>query len=102
MSPGVDFTTQSFFRDPAASIEKLRTSGPVVKTNFPIIGTVWITTTYELTAQVLKESQTFTLRKEGGGLAGLRWWAETRVGCTSLSNPVAEAAWPAGDRKSTR
>jgi cytochrome P450 len=35
---------------------------------------VWITTTQELAGRVLKDSQTFTLRKEGGGLAGLRWW----------------------------
>jgi cytochrome P450 len=74
MSPRVDFTSQAFFRDPAAGVERLRTSGPVVKTRFPIIGTVWITTTYELAARVLKDSETFTLRKEGGGLAGLRWW----------------------------
>ena len=72
--PRVDFTSQAFFRDPAAGIEMLRTAGPVVKTRFPIIGTVWITTTYELAARVLKDNVTFTLRKERGGFAGLRWW----------------------------
>jgi hypothetical protein len=46
MSSRVDFTSQAFFRDPAAGVERLRASGPVVKTKFPIIGTVWITTTY--------------------------------------------------------
>jgi cytochrome P450 PksS len=40
----------------------------------PIVGKVWITTTYESTARVLKDSETFTLRKEGGALASLRWW----------------------------
>src|SRR5438874_12383520 len=70
----LDFTSQTFFRDPAAGIERLRTSGPVVKTRFPIVGTVWITTTHELAARVLKDSETFTLRKEDGALAGLRWW----------------------------
>ena len=74
MSPRVDFTSQDFFRDPAAGIARLRTAGPVVKTRFPIVGTVWVTTTYELTARVLKESETFSLRKEDGALAGLRWW----------------------------
>src|SRR5262249_18438047 len=69
-----DFTSQSFFRDPAAGVEKLRALGPVVATRFPIVGKVWITTTYESTARVLKDSETFTLRKEGGGVAGLRWW----------------------------
>src|SRR5215510_14152939 len=80
MTLPVDFTSQAFFRDPAAGIERLRASGPVVKTKFPIVGKVWITTTYELTARVLKDSATFTLRKEDGSLAGLRWWMPAFVG----------------------
>jgi len=76
----VDFTGQAFFQDPAAGTEKLRACGPVVETRFPIVGKVWITTTYESTARVLKDSETFTLRKEGGGLAGLRWWMPAFVG----------------------
>jgi cytochrome P450 len=74
MAPRVDFTSEEFFRDPAVGITKLRACGPVVATRFPIVGRVWVTTTYEATAQVLKDSATFTLRKEGGALAGLRWW----------------------------
>src|SRR5262245_19842959 len=73
MSVQVDFTSQSFFRDPAAEIERLRAAGPVVATRFPIVGKVWITTTHDAAARVLKDSETFTLRKDGG-LAGLRWW----------------------------
>ncbi len=80
MTRRLDFTSQTFFRDAAAGIERLRTSGPVVKTRFPIIGRIWITTTYELAARVLKDSDTFTLRKEGGGLAGLRWWMPGSIG----------------------
>src|SRR5215470_16763664 len=80
----VDFTSQAFFQDPAAGTEKLRACGPVVATTFPIVGKVWITTTYELTARVLKDSETFTLRKEGGGLAGLRWWMPAFV--SALAN----------------
>ena len=69
-----DFTSDDFFRDPAATIPVLRAKGPLVKTRFPIVGRVWITTTYEATAAVLKDSATFTLRKEGGDVAGLGWW----------------------------
>jgi cytochrome P450 PksS len=74
MRPIVDFTSQDYYRNPAATLARLRASGPVVEIRFPIIGRVWITTTQELAGRVLKDSQTFTLRKEGGGLAGLRWW----------------------------
>src|SRR2546421_600946 len=80
MTMRVDFTSQTFFRDPAAGIERLRASGPVLETRFPIVGKVWITTTYESTARVLKDSATFSLRKEGGGLAGLRWWMPAFIG----------------------
>jgi hypothetical protein len=31
-----DFTSQHYFRNPAASLEKLRKSGPVIETGFPI------------------------------------------------------------------
>lgn len=69
-----DFTSQEYFRNPAAEIERLRASGPVVQVQFPIVGKVWVTTTQELAARVLKDSKTFTLRRGGGSVAGLRWW----------------------------
>ena len=74
MTLRTDFTSQEYFRNPAAAIERLRASGPVVEIRFPIIGRVWITTTQELAGRVLKDSETFTLRKDGGAVAGLRWW----------------------------
>ena len=75
----VDFTSQEFFRNPAAGIERLRACGPVVETRFPIVGKVWLTTTYDLAARVLKDSASFTLRKDGSP-AGLRWWMPAFVG----------------------
>src|SRR6476469_2595840 len=74
MAPHVDFASEDFFREPGQAIAKLRALGPVVATRFPIVGKVWITTTYEATAEVLKDNATFAMRKEGGALAGLRWW----------------------------
>jgi len=74
MTARVDFASDAFFRDPPAAVAKLRAAGPAVETRFPIVGRVWVTTTYEATAQMLKDSATFTLRKEGGDVAGLRWW----------------------------
>ena len=74
MTPRIDFRSEAFLRDPAAGVAALRAAGPVVETHFPIVGRVWVTTTYEATARVLKDSATFSLRKEGGDVAGLRWW----------------------------
>src|SRR5262245_40167992 len=79
MSGRVDFTSQEFFRDPSAAVKKLRASGPVVAAKFPLVGKVWVTTSYALAARVLKDSDTFTLRKEGGAIAGLRWWMPRRL-----------------------
>jgi cytochrome P450 len=79
MTQQVDFASEDFFRDPASGIAALRARGPVVATRFPIVGNVWVTTTYETTAQVLKDSSTFSLRKEDGTLAGLRWWMPKSV-----------------------
>src|SRR5262245_15190019 len=74
MTLRIDFTSQDYLRNPAAEIEKLRASGPVVEIKFPIVGKVWITTTQEMAGRILKDGSTFSLRKEGGAVAGLRWW----------------------------
>jgi cytochrome P450 len=74
MTSRVDFSSQEYFRNPAASIEKLRGLGPVVEVSFPIIGKVWATTTQALADRVLKDTDTFTIRKDDGTVAGMRWW----------------------------
>jgi cytochrome P450 len=74
MTVHVDFASQDYFRNPAAGLAKLRAAGPVVKVRFPIVGTVWTTTTQDLANQVLRDSQMFTLRKDNGAIAGIRWW----------------------------
>jgi len=79
MAPRLDFTSEAFFRDLPKAIATLRMSGPVVAARFPLVGDVWITTTHEATAQVLKDGTDFTLRKEDGDVAGLRWWMPNYV-----------------------
>ena len=66
----LDFTSQDYLRDPVIGLAKLRAAGPVVEVRFPIIGRTWITTTSGLAARVLKDSETFTMRKNGT-VAGL-------------------------------
>src|SRR6266403_619481 len=50
-----DFVSQAYFRNPSAEIEKLRSVGPVVEVQFPMIGKVWTTTTQDLADRVLKD-----------------------------------------------
>ncbi len=87
----VDFTSQDFLRDPAAGIARLRRAGPVVEVKFPIVGRTWITTTHELAARVLKDSETFTIRRRAAGLPVLRWWMP-RI-------PARASQQHAGDRR---
>jgi cytochrome P450 PksS len=73
MPLAADFTSQEYFRDPAAAVARLRAAGPVVEVRFPMVGTVWTTTTQDLANQVLRDSETFTLRQDGA-VVGFRWW----------------------------
>ncbi|WP_024510786.1 cytochrome P450 [Bradyrhizobium sp. ARR65] len=84
MESRVDFASEAFFRDPGAAIARLRATAPVVASYFPITGRVWVTTTHEATAKVLKDSANFTLRKDDGAVAGLRWWMPSSI--TVLAN----------------
>src|ERR1700738_5292574 len=74
MTLQTDFASPDYFRNPATAIEKLRTAGPVVEVRFPIVGRVWTTTTQALADQVLKDTETFTIRSDDGTVAGLQWW----------------------------
>jgi cytochrome P450 len=69
-----DFASQAFFRDPVAGLKRLQAAGPVVEAKFPIVGRVWMATTQEAASRVLKDGRVFTLRKDDGTVAGLRWW----------------------------
>src|SRR5262245_52116889 len=79
-----DFTSQEYMRDPAKALAELRAAGSVVAVRFPIIGKTWITTTSEMAGRVLKDSETFTMRKDGK-VAGLRWWMPAWVRTLAVS-----------------
>jgi len=74
MTLEADFASQDYFRDPAAAIEKLRAAGPIVEVRFPMVGKVFTPTTQVLADQVLKDTETFTMRRDDGAVAGHRWW----------------------------
>src|SRR5215831_3392778 len=84
MAPRLDFTSEAFFRDPPKAIAALRAQGSVVATRFPLVGNVWVTTTHDATAQVLKDSATFTLRRVDGEVASIRWWMPRLI--TTVAN----------------
>jgi cytochrome P450 len=78
MSHRVDLASEAFFRDPMGVVATLRAQAPVVEAKVPVVGRVWITTTHEAAARVLKDSAAFGLR-QNGAVAGLRWWMPASV-----------------------
>ena len=87
-----DFTSQEYFRNPAVEVEKLRAAGAVVEVRFPLVGTVWTTTTQDMANRVLRDSDTFTLRKDDGDVVGLQWWMPKVV--RTISNNMLSADEP--------
>jgi cytochrome P450 PksS len=87
-----DFTSQAYFRNPAAEIAKLRGAGPLVEVRFPFVGTVWTTTTQDLANRVLRDSETFTQRKDDGDVVGFRWWMPKVV--RTISNTMLSTDEP--------
>jgi len=67
-------TSQEFLRDRAATVGRMQAAGGVVEVKFPLVGRVWMTTTQELASRVLKDGKLFTVRKDDGDVAGMRWW----------------------------
>lgn len=63
-----DLTSQHYLRNPMAGLAKLREAGPIVEVRFPMFGKTWITTTHEMAERILKDSDTFAMRKNA-----LRW-----------------------------
>src|SRR5437667_1086275 len=96
MASSIDFKSEAFLRDPGATIASLRASAPVVAAKFPIVGKVWVTTTYEATARVLKDTATFSLRKDDGAVAGLRWWMPSFI--ATLANNMLTTDEPGHTR----
>jgi len=92
MTIHADFTSQEYFRNPAAEIARLRSAGPVVEVRFPFVGTVWTTTTQDLANRVLRDSETFTLRQENGDVVGLQWWMPKIV--RTISNTMLSVDEP--------
>ncbi|MGE3807626.1 MAG: cytochrome P450 [Gemmataceae bacterium] len=54
-------------------LAQMRHAGPVVLTKFPIIGKVWLVTTYDAVCAMLKDQECFV--REGRN-AGKRWWMD--------------------------
>lgn len=72
-----DLTSHEFKRNPFPTFARMREQGPVVRGKLPLIGEVWLATTYEAVCRVLRDQKNFVrdARKAGKERpGGLPWW----------------------------
>ncbi len=77
-----DITSQDFKRNPFPTFERMREMGPLVLVKLPIVGKVWLVTTYDATVEVLRDHERFVRDPRNAGSsstvpAGF-WWLPKR------------------------
>lgn len=78
------FTDPEFMSDPFKGADQLRDQAALVQVKLPVIGKVWVTTTQAALGIVLKDTETFSLRKHDGRVTGVQWWMPKAI--TLLAN----------------
>ena len=72
-----DVTSQEFKENPFPTLARMREAGPVVRTKLPIIGKVWLVTTYEAVNELLRNHNGFVRDARNTGkskFADMQWW----------------------------
>jgi len=72
-----DPTSQAFYRNPWPTFARMRAQGDLVQSRLPLVGEVWLATSYEAVQALLHDQQQFALQPQRTGKArsaGLKWW----------------------------
>ena len=67
----------NFLENPAPILEKMREAGAIIPLKIPMIGRIWVTTTYAATEDVMKGRTSFFLEGQSVGKsksAQMPWW----------------------------
>jgi len=73
----LDLRKQAFKQDPFPTLERLRKSGPLIRTRMPIIGKMWLATTYDAVSDLLRDHHRFVQNPAAAGntlMAGIFRW----------------------------
>jgi cytochrome P450 len=65
-----DLTSQTFKQNPYPTLARMRELGPVIRVRFPLIGKVWMATTYDAVNDLLRDHHRFV---QSPTAAGNRW-----------------------------
>lgn len=66
----IDLTSRAFKENPFPTLARIREAGPVIRIRFPILGKVWMATTYDAVNDLLRDHHQFL---QNPGAAGNRW-----------------------------
>lgn len=72
-----DLYSQAYKRDPYPTLAAMLAKAPVVRARFPLLGEVWLATTYDAVNELLRDRQTFVREPISAGTtrrAYLPWW----------------------------
>jgi len=72
-----DVFSSQFKANPLPTLARMREAGPVVRSKFPIIGKVWLVTTYDAACELLRDHERFVREGRNAGkrwLTDLEWW----------------------------
>jgi cytochrome P450 len=82
-----DLTTVDFKRNPFPTFARMRECGELIPGRMPLVGDVWMATTYESVTRILRDKETFVTEPRNAGrknFAGIQWWMPRVV--RSLTN----------------
>src|SRR5690242_4120399 len=73
----VDWRSQAFKADPLPTFARMREAGPLIRTQVPFFGKVWMVTTYEAVNDLLRDHHRFVQSPAAAGnrmmATALRW-----------------------------
>ena len=67
MKAALDLHSPEFLRDPGTGLAGLRAEAELVRMKLPILGNVWVTTTYDATRAVLSDAENFVRNPANAG-----------------------------------
>ena len=66
----LDLSSQAFKENPFPTLEQMRAQGPLIRIRFPLVGKVWMATTYDAVNDLLRDHHRFV---QNPVTAGNRW-----------------------------
>jgi cytochrome P450 len=73
----IDFQSQAFKQNPFPTLARMREAGPLIRTRLPILGKVWLATTYEAVNDLLRDHHRFVQNPATAGnrlMGGIFRW----------------------------